>query len=38
MSMPFTGVVGRALRVADPIERLSQKFIRSGAQYPVGLR
>jgi hypothetical protein len=38
MSMPFTGVVGRALRVADPIERLSEKFIRSGAQYPVGLR
>jgi len=38
VSLPFTGAVGRALRVADPIERLSQKFIRSGAQYPVGLR
>tara|TARA_R110000851_G_scaffold191166_1_gene341806 strand:+ start:879 stop:8795 length:7917 start_codon:yes stop_codon:yes gene_type:complete len=38
MSMPFTGAVGRALRLADPVERLSERFIRTGAQYPVGLR
>ena len=30
--------VGRALRLADPVERLSERFIRTGAQYPVGLR
>ena len=38
VAMPFTGSVGRALRIADPIERLTKKFVSSGAQYPVGLR
>ena len=38
VAMPFTGAVGRALRIADPIERLTKKFVSSGAQYPVGLR
>ena len=38
IAMPFTGAVGRTLGLAKKAEKLSTKFVRSGAQYPVGLR
>ena len=38
MKVPFTGPVGRALRVADPIERAINKVTRKGVQAPVGMR
>jgi len=38
MKVPGTGPIGRALRIADPIERAINKVTRAGVQAPVGIR